>query len=49
MDEKKSCWNCQYHHHEDISDGWVCVNADSGYCSDWTEYDFCCDEWEGKE
>lgn len=43
------CGTCKYHKHESIDDGWICVNADSEYVADWTEYDFCCDEWEGRE
>lgn len=48
-EENECCGTCRYHYHEGISAGWVCVNADSEYCSDWTEYDFCCDEWEDRK
>lgn len=34
---------------QDIDDGWVCVNSDSEYCTDWTDYDFVCPDWEEKE
>lgn len=40
------CGTCKYHHHEDIDDGFVCVNADSEYVTEWTDDDFGCDEWE---
>lgn len=40
------CGSCRYHKYEDIDDGWVCTNADSDYCSDWTEYDDCCMDYE---
>lgn len=43
---EKNCKNCWYHRHEYISDGYVCVNADSDMCADWTEDDFSCDKWE---
>lgn len=42
------CGTCRWHEHEDIDDGWVCVNDQSEYCADWTEYDDICDEWEAK-
>ena len=47
MDE--CCGTCKYHQHEDIDDGWVCVNDRSEYCADWTDYKDCCEDWEGKE
>lgn len=40
------CRTCKYHHHEDIDDGWVCVNADSEYVADWVEFNHYCDFWE---
>jgi hypothetical protein len=40
------CGNCKYHQHEDITDGWVCVNDESEHLSDWTEYGDTCEEWE---
>ena len=36
------CGTCKWHE----SDGWVCVNGDSDYVADWTDYDFCCDQYE---
>ena len=41
-----TCKTCRYHMHEDISDGYVCVNADSDKVADWTEDDYSCDKWE---
>lgn len=49
MDKDKVCGTCKYHQHEDITDGWVCVNGDSEYCADWCDYDHTCDDWEGRE
>ena len=46
MDEERCCGTCRYHRHEDVDDGWVCVNADSDFCTEWTDYEDCCDEWE---
>ena len=43
------CGTCEWHQHENISDGWVCVNGDSDYCTDWTDYGFWCEQYEKKE
>lgn len=48
MDDREICGTCRYHRHEDVDDGWVCVNPDSEYCTDWTEYEDSCEEWEGR-
>ena len=42
----KCCGTCKWHKFENISDGFVCVNSDSDYCADWTEYGDSCEEWE---
>lgn len=47
MNEKKCCGTCIYHKKEDIDQGWVCVNPDSEYIADWTEYGDSCEDWEG--
>nr|DAI50690.1 MAG TPA: hypothetical protein [Bacteriophage sp.] len=47
MLDKKCCGTCKYHHHADIDDGWVCVNDQSEYYADWTDYSDSCEEWEG--
>lgn len=44
--EQKCCGTCKYHQHEDIDDGWVCVNRDSENCADWTDYEDYCGYWE---
>ena len=44
----KICGTCEYYQHEDIDDGWVCVNDQSEYLADWTTYDHSCTEWEEK-
>lgn len=49
MSEKKECCGtCKWHRHEDIGDGWICCNEQSDYCADWTDYEFGCEEWEGR-
>lgn len=42
------CETCKWHQHEDIDDGYVCVNSRSVYCCDWTENDYWCSQWEEK-
>lgn len=42
----RCCGTCKYHEHEDIDNGWVCVNPESDYIADWTDYDFCCEDYE---
>lgn len=44
--KQEICGTCKWHEHENISDGWVCVNSDSEYCADYTEYNDTCEEWE---
>ena len=48
-EKKKCCGTCRYHEHENISDGWVCVNDESEYLADWTEYNDSCEEWTERE
>ena len=43
---EKCCNTCKWYVHENITDGMVCVNGSSDYCTDFTDEDFCCDEWE---
>jgi len=44
--EEQICGNCRWYEHENISNGWVCVNNDSDYCADWTDYNHTCEYWE---
>ena len=46
--DEKCCGTCKWHKHENASDGWVCVNNESYYCADWTEYDDRCLDWEDR-
>lgn len=45
----KTCRTCHWHQFEPIDRGFVCVNADSNYCAEWTEEEDSCERWEGKE
>lgn len=44
----KRCQNCRYYEHEEIDDGFVCVNDESEYVADWVDEEFVCIDWEGK-
>lgn len=46
MMNEEVCGTCKWHEPEPIDRGWVCCNADSEYCSDWTEFSDSCEEWE---
>ena len=48
MMDDKCCGTCKYQH-EDINDGWMCVNDRSEFCADWIGYNDSCEEWEGRE
>jgi hypothetical protein len=43
--QEKICKNCEYHQYEDIDCGFVCVNADSDKCAEWTPSDYSCEHW----
>lgn len=43
------CGTCKYHQHEDIDDGWVCVNDIAEACSEWTDYNYSCPDWEERD
>lgn len=49
METKQCCGNCKWRKHEIITDGFVCVNSDSDYVTEWTDDDHVCDAWESKE
>lgn len=46
---QRHCGTCKYHQHEDVDDGWVCVNNDSVNFTEWTEYNDSCEDWEERE
>ena len=46
---KQCCGTCKYHQFENVDDGYVCVNIDSEYFADWTEYSDYCEEWEERD
>lgn len=46
MSGRQVCGTCKYHEYEHVSDGWVCVNDDSEYVADWTDFNHTCPDWE---
>lgn len=54
MEEKKCCGTCRWSELEDdtdglvSADGWVCVNGASGNCTESTDRDHTCPEWEAR-
>lgn len=49
QNEERCCGTCRWHCHENVTDGWVCVNGDSDNCTDFTDYNDSCEEWEARE
>lgn len=49
MSERKCCGTCKYHQFENVDEGYVCVNGESEYLSDWTDFNHTCDCWEGRD
>lgn len=39
------CGECKWHTYEEIDRGYVCTNADSPYCTEWTSKADGCSEW----
>lgn len=46
--ENKCCGTCKWHYHESIDGGRMCVNGDSDFRFDRTDYEFCCGGWEAR-
>ena len=46
--KEECCGTCKWHERESIDDGWVCVNADSRYNTDWTDYEDYCEDYEAR-
>lgn len=46
MSDRQICGECKWHTYEEIDRGFVCTNADSPYCTDWTEYTDTCECFE---
>ena len=46
MEQEKCCGTCKWHIRETTYGEFVCNNSDSEYCTDWTDYEHVCDEWE---
>lgn len=49
MSERKCCGTCKYHQFESVDEGYICVNDESEYLSDWTDFNHSCDAYEERE
>ena len=47
--QEKICKNCEYHQYEGFSMSFVCVNADSDKCADWTPSNYSCEHFTVKK
>lgn len=45
--ENECCGNCRFHQ-KDRDGEWICTNSDSDYDTDYTDYQFVCEEFEEK-
>lgn len=45
---KQCCGTCEYGSYDE-TDGYMCVNSESEYVADYTEYAHSCDAWKHKE
>lgn len=45
----KCCGTCKHHSKDDGNDDWVCVNPESEYFADYTDYNHSCEEYEERE
>ena len=49
-DESRCCGSCRWHKPDDYyGNDWMCCNAESDNCADWTSYNDSCDQWEGRD
>lgn len=48
MSEEKICGLCKWHRTDEDGD-WQCMNPDSEYYTDWTEYKDGCEEQESRK
>ena len=48
-DEREICGTCKFHIVEECTGCWECVNPESDYCTDYTEYTDSCMDYERRE
>ena len=46
---KKCCGTCMHHQKDDFAEDYVCTNDRSDEFADWTDFEYCCDEYEERE
>lgn len=45
----RCCGTCEYHRPDESGEEWICANPDSEYVSDWTDYEWYCEDYEEGE
>lgn len=48
-DERRKCGNCRFHKYDSKIDLWFCENPESEWYTDWTEYNYECDDFEDRK
>ena len=48
LDCNSCCGTCKYSTYDKVQ-GYICVNSESEYLADYTEYSHTCDSWEPKQ
>ncbi len=46
MNKKRCCAACKWRQYENLTQGYVCVNAKSERCADWVRDGDVCEQWE---
>jgi len=44
--DERICGTCRWHCKYRNADNWVCVNRESDYYTDFTDYEDSCEDWE---
>lgn len=47
--KKKCCGTCKWHKFKNVHAEWICINGESDYVADWTDYNFYCEDYEERE
>ena len=48
MDDLKCCGTCKWHFYKSTNEDFACINKESEYYTDFTNYNDTCPDWEEK-
>ena len=48
-DEAKICGTCRHHYKSKLTGEYACTNGESAYCTDYTDYECTCEDWERRK